>query len=169
MRRLIMVSLLLAAAPFALHAQERAAPPPAAAEADIPEAMQHMVTAPEVDIESLRDPFSSYLAAVAKRAKEALEQKTTTMANRPREPLEEYDLSTLKLVAVLHMGEERVAMVEDTVGKGYLVRRGNYIGKNNGRIDKITDVSVFLTEQVINPAGDVVDREVELTLKEINE
>jgi len=135
----------------------------------IPDAMKHMVRAPEVDIERLRDPFASYLATVARRAKEALARRSARMANRPHEPLEDFDLSTLKLVAILRMGEQRVAMVEDAEGKGYVVRRGNYMGKNNGRVVRITDESVFLVEQVVNPAGDLVSREVELTLKETHQ
>jgi type IV pilus assembly protein PilP len=43
------------------------------------------------------------------------------------------------------------------------------MGKNNGRVEKITDDSVYLVEQVVNPAGDIVDRQVTLTLKEVNE
>jgi len=135
----------------------------------IPEAMRHMAKGPNVDIASLRDPFQSYLALVASRGRQVLAERQARLANRQREPLEDFDLTTLRLVAIMKMGQQRVAMVEDPQGKGHIVRRGNYMGKNNGRVEKITDDSVFLVEQVVNPAGDIVDRQVTLTLREVNE
>ncbi|MDX8401397.1 MAG: pilus assembly protein PilP [Mariprofundaceae bacterium] len=135
----------------------------------VPDAFRHMVKAPDVDIESLRDPFASYLALVEQRGRAALLERQSRMSNRPREALENFDLATLKLVAIFKKGEDRVAMVQDASGKCYIVRRGNYMGKNNGRIEKITDDTLYLVEQVLNPAGEITERQVTLTLKEINE
>ena len=135
----------------------------------IPDAMQHAVKAPEVDIANLRDPFSSYLALVAQRGRAILDDQRLRLENREREALENFDLSSLKLVGIFAMGENRVAMIQDNTGQGYTVRRGNYMGKNNGRIEKIDANTLYLVEQIINPAGDVVDNQVTMTLKEINE
>jgi type IV pilus assembly protein PilP len=138
-----------------------------AAAENVPEAMQHMVKAPKVDIEAMRDPFASYLSRMAERSKEILAARRAT--SRPHEELENFDLSTLQLVAVMRMGKRRVAMVQDSTGKGYMVRVGSYMGKNNGRVKKITDDSLMLVEQVVNPAGDIVNHKVTLTLKEVNQ
>ncbi len=143
-----------------------------AKEADLPDAMQHMVKAPDIDFSNLRDPFSSYLIRVRPR-----NQQTSITSIEPqikqdsrnREKLEHYDLETLRLVAIFSMGGERVAMVEDATSKGYIIRRGNYLGKHSGQIEKITDNTIFLVEEVLNPAGDVIDRQVSLTLNEVNE
>ncbi len=135
----------------------------------VPDAMQHLVKAPEIDFANLRDPFASYLALVASRGRAILNEQRSRFENREREILENFDLSTLRLVGVYSMGEDRVAMVEGPTGKGYTVRRGNYMGKNNGRIEKIDFNTVYLVEQIINPAGDVVDNQVTLTLEEVNE
>ena len=134
----------------------------------VPDAMEHAIKAPEIDIANLRDPFSSYLALVAQRGRAILDDQRLRLENREREVLESFDLSTLKLVGVYSMGEDRVAMIEDNTGQGYTVRRGNYMGKNNGRIEKIDNDTLYLVEQAINPAGDVVDNQVTLTLKEVN-
>jgi len=146
--------------------------PPSASEATpdeaVPDAMQHLIKAPKIDFANLRDPFASYLALVAQRGQNILSEQRSRFENREREELENYDLGTLKLVGVYSMGESQVAMVEDSTGAGYTVRRGNYMGKNNGRIEKIDFNTVYLVEQVINPAGDVVDHQVTLTLKEVN-
>ena len=138
---------------------------PATTAADsVPEAMQHMVKAPNVDIEAMRDPFASYLSRMAERSKEILAARTN-MASRPHEELENFDLSTLQLVAIMRMGKRRVA----STGKGYMVRVGNYMGKNSGRVKKITDDSLILVEQVVNPAGEIANHKVTLTLKEVNQ
>ncbi len=136
---------------------------------EMPDAMQHMVTAPTIDFANLRDPFASYLETVASRGRSALMDNQLQLTNRKRETLEDYDLSTLSLVAIFSMGGERVAMVQDSTAKGFIVRRGNFIGKNNGKIGKITDDTVFLVEQVLNPAGEITDRQVSLTMKEVND
>ena len=135
----------------------------------MPDAMRHMVKAPEIDFSNMRDPFESYLTIVAARNKSALVKQAVRKSNRTPEFLEDFDLSSLKLVAIFSMGGERVAMVEDTLGKGYIVRRGNYMGRNNGHIEKLTDDTIFLVEQAVNPAGDITDRQVTLTMKEVNE
>ena len=135
----------------------------------IPDAMQHMVKAPVIDFVNLRDPFASYLARVVTRHQATLENTQMHQNNRNREELEHYDLGTLRLVAIFSMGGERVAMIEDSTAKGYIIRRGNYLGKNNGQIEKITDSTIFLVEEVLNPAGDAIDRQVSLTLNEVNE
>ena len=137
---------------------------------DVPNAMGHLVTAPEIDFANLRDPFASYLARVApKKQSSTLQNNQMMLNNRKREKLEDFDLDTLKLVAIFSMGGERVAMVEDSTNKGYIVRRGNHIGKHNGKIEKIDTETVYLVEQVFNPAGDIIDRQVTLTMKEVNE
>jgi len=148
--------------------QLMAAPTPATAESSVPDAMQHMATAPTINFSDLRDPFASYLAHVSLPGISSTKSKMN-LNNHTREKLEAFDLEALKLVAIFSMGGERVAMVQDTASKGYIVRRGNYMGKNNGKVEKIDDSTLFLVEQVLNPAGDVIDRQVTLTMKEVNE
>ncbi|MDX8396514.1 MAG: pilus assembly protein PilP [Mariprofundaceae bacterium] len=136
---------------------------------DVPDAMQHMAKAPEIDFVNLRDPFASYLTLVSQRNQLTLHEQNNRLDDRPREVLEDFDLSTLKIVGIFTMGEKRVAMVEDVSGKGYVVHRGNYIGKNGGRIEKIDNTTLYLVQQAVNPAGEVVDQQISLTLEEVNE
>jgi len=143
--------------------------PPEKTSLKIPDAMKHLVKGPDVDIEALRDPFESYLVLVASRGRQILAERQSRLASRQREVLESFDLTTLKLVATMRMGKDRVAMIEDGAGKGHIVRRGNYMGKSSGRVEKITDDSLYLVEQIVNPAGDIVDRQVTMTLKEVNQ
>jgi len=138
----------------------------AANEAPVPDAMQHMIKAPEIDFGNLRDPFASYLARLIPTDKKSSLKR---ISNHDHEPLEDFDLASLKLVAIFSMGGERVAMIEDSTSKGYIIRRGNYLGKRSGKIEKITDDTLFLVEQAMNPSGDIIDRQVTLTLNEVNE
>jgi len=148
---------------------ETSAPAVANGEDVLPDAMQHLGKGPDINFETMRDPFSSFLAEAAERASRQRLRQKAILASRKREPLETYDLSALNLVAILSMGKDKVAMIEDTTGKGFTVRKGNYLGKNNGHIQKITDDSLTLIERIFNPAGDIVDREVTMTLKEVNQ
>ena len=69
--------------------------------------------------------------------------------DRPREPLEAYDLSELDLVGTLTVGGEPSALVRGPDGKVHRVRIGNYMGLDHGRIVSITDASVVLVETVL--------------------
>ncbi|MDX8405879.1 MAG: pilus assembly protein PilP [Mariprofundus sp.] len=159
MKRLtgVMICLILSPAAYATP------------DTDVPDAMQHLVTAPEIDFVNLRDPFASYLARVSTNGNSTLLENQMRLSNREREELEFFDLTSLKLVAIFSMGGERVAMIQDAASKGYTIRRGNYLGKNNGKIEKITDDTIYLVEQVLDPAGDIIDRQVTLTLNEVNQ
>ncbi len=152
-----------------LSATQAVAVPVAKADSTVPDAMQHMVKAPAIDYANLRDPFASYLARVASHNQAMSDEAPSQQSNRKREVLEAFDLDSLRLVAIFSMGGERVAMIEDSTSKGYIIRRGNYLGKNNGQIEKITDSTVFLVEEVRNAARDLIDRQVSLTLNEVNE
>ncbi|RMH61457.1 MAG: fimbrial assembly protein [Zetaproteobacteria bacterium] len=123
-------------------------------------AAQHLTKAPTIDFEHLRDPFASPLRAMP---------IAPTKLDHPRQPLEAFDLATLKLVAVYRMGDQRVAMVEDSGGTGYVVREGGYIGLRGGRVVGITDDSLIIQEPSLSPSGRRVMRRVVLTLKEVNE
>jgi len=164
MKRLTGLMICMALSPMA-----HAAPNIKVANIDMPNAMQHLVTAPPIDFAKLRDPFASYLARANTREKNAMLENKLRLSNRKREPLENYDLSSLKLVGIFSMGGDRAAMVETAAKKGFIIHRGSYMGKHNGKIEKITGDTVFLVEQMLDPAGDIIDRQVTLTLNEVNQ
>ena len=169
----LLISLIFLALPQASLAAVQAAKPqpPAADEEVIPDAMARLVTAPDIDIANIRDPFlSPFEKNRLEEAKRFKNRRQLPQNKRKREALEFFDLSTLKLVATFKKaGGEWVASIQDSTGKAYTVRRGNYIGKRGGRIEKIDAQTIYLVEQTINPAGDVVDRQVTLTMAEVND
>ncbi|MBF0189468.1 MAG: pilus assembly protein PilP [Magnetococcales bacterium] len=95
-----------------------------------------------------RDPFQSPIALIKQLAEE--EEDLARPAREP-EPLEQFELTSLKLVGVIHLEAESVAMVQDPVGKGYTVRVGHYMGMREGRIIRIGDSEVELLENNPTP------------------
>lgn len=125
----------------------------------LPDAMRHLVTAPRFDLEHLRDPFASYLDLVARHNEQMLQRRMAERrAARPKEPLEAFDLSTLRLVAVYTIHGTRVAMVEDNEGKGHTIHVGDYMGKYSGRVTAIDEAGIHLLEEVVNPKGKLVHK-----------
>ncbi len=137
----------------------------------MPDAMSRLMRAPDIDLINLRDPFlSSFEKNRIEEAKLIRAYQAKPINTRPREILERFDLSTLSMVATYKKnGQDWVASIQDVTGKAYTVRRGNYIGKRSGRIEKIDGSTIYLVEKFINPAGDTVDRQITLTLSEVND
>ena len=73
-------------------------------------------------------------------------------------PLEKIELSQIRLVAVIIMKKRRIAMVEDASGKGYEVRVGTFIGKNQGRISEIRHDSIIVKELIRDYRGRLKER-----------
>jgi len=124
--------------------------------------------APSIDIPHMRDPFESYIDVLQKQRKARLQAFRSKKSNHATQPLESFDLGALKLVAVMRMGENRAAMVQDPEGKGYVIRPGSYIGRDNGRVVSISDKRVQILEDVVSPTGDLIKRKASLTLNEVN-
>ncbi|MCK5310656.1 MAG: pilus assembly protein PilP [Desulfobacteraceae bacterium] len=94
------------------------------------------------------DPFLSPMKKNDEKEKNKIE-------NRKYTPLEKLDLSQLKLVAIINMqrGKKDVAMVQESSGKGYMVKVGTYIGTNNGRIVEIKNDEIIIKERIKNFKG----------------
>ena len=94
--------------------------------------------------------------------------KKVEAAKKEREgagaPLERMELAELKLVAVVWDIPKPRAMVEDKVGKGYILSVGTRIGKNQGQVSKITPEGVVVSEKTEAPDGKTKTREVPLRL-----
>lgn len=116
---------------------------------------------PPYEARSVLDPFVPLIQEKPAAPSEDLEP------DKPRRvltPLEKMTLSQVKLVAVV-MGENlKVAMVEDATGKGYEVRIGTYMGKNQGQVVDIQSDRILVREMVADFKGTVTERFEELKL-----
>jgi len=82
----------------------------------------------------------------------------------PRTPLERIDLSQLKLVGIILASSGNRALVEESNGKGYVIKKGTYVGTNAGKVVKIEKNVVVVAEEYEDVLGNVTLRNKELKL-----
>ncbi len=110
------------------------------------------------------DPFLSPIKKIiVKKRKRKQNRKKLT-------PLEKLDLSQLKLVAIIRMQTKKktFAMVQESNGKGYMVKVGTYIGTNNGRIVEIKDNGINIKEEIENFDGTTENKITKMKLQKKN-
>jgi type IV pilus assembly protein PilP len=83
----------------------------------------------------------------------------------PQTPLERVAISQLKLSAVMRTTKGNSAIVEDASGKGYVIRKGTYVGLNSGQVVKIEKDRVVIEEEIENIMGEFVIQNTELKLQ----
>jgi len=83
----------------------------------------------------------------------------------PQTPLERISLDQLKLVAIIRASSGNRALVEDTIGKGYIIKNGTYIGLNSGMVTQINANSVIVEEELENLKGELVLQSTEIKLQ----
>jgi Tfp pilus assembly protein PilP len=117
----------------------------------------------ENNFDSLKNPFLPLFSDASAAPKEKKHKKE----RNPKEltPLEKVDLSQLKLVATLRAASGNKALVEDSTGKGYVVKEGTYIGINSGNIIEITNKSIVVEEEIETLTGDVKIQKREIKLQ----
>jgi type IV pilus assembly protein PilP len=104
-----------------------------------------------------RDPFRS--------PAEDLQRKAQANAICT-EPLCQWGLEQLVLVAVVTGDSSPVAMVQDPQGRGHIVRRNTRMGKQGGRVTQILRDSLTVTEQFTGPDGKVNNSPVSIRIRE---
>jgi type IV pilus assembly protein PilP len=84
--------------------------------------------------------------------------------NVPLTPLQKFEVNQLKLVAIISLPEGNIALVEDAAGKGYFVKKGTLIGKNDGKVTKILKDKVVIQEIYQDVFGQTKTSEISLSL-----
>ena len=84
--------------------------------------------------------------------------------SRRREALESFPLDTLRMVGTLSQKNGMWAIIKAPDGLVYRVTRNNYLGQNYGRITKISEDKVELTEIVPDGLGGWQERSASLVL-----
>ena len=86
--------------------------------------------------------------------------------DRPTEPLEEYPLDSLRMVGTLEQQDNTWALILDTDDTIHRVQPGNYLGQNHGKITRITEFEVELTEIIPDGRGGWVERPAAIAISE---
>ena len=115
----------------------------------------------------LRAPFTepsfSHPQAVAKRTSV---NGVKPNFDRPSEPLEEFPLDSLRMVGTLEQHEDNWALINDIDGTIHRVQPGNYAGQNHGKITRVTEFEVELTEIVPDGIGGWLERQASIAISE---
>ncbi len=82
----------------------------------------------------------------------------------PQSPLEKIDLGQLKLVAIIAAPSGNRALVEESSGKGYILREGTYVGLNSGKVVDIAIDKVMVEEEFEDAYGKTITQKKEITL-----
>lgn len=69
------------------------------------------------------------------------------------EPLCQYDLDELSVVAVVSGDANPLAMVEDKAGTGFVVRRNTRMGKQGGKVTQVLRDCIVVTSFITGPDG----------------
>lgn len=109
------------------------------------------------DFSRKRDPFRSYM--VASKANIPLPQISHT-----KFPIQQYETSQFKVLGIITGLSENRAMVQDPAGKTYVITPGGVIGPHNGRVLRIRQNAIEITEQYRDESGRVRNRVANLTL-----
>jgi type IV pilus assembly protein PilP len=86
--------------------------------------------------------------------------------DRPREPLEDFPLDTLRLKGTLTRGGIKWGLIFAPDNTIHRVIEGNYLGQNHGRIILVTDQIIELTEIVPDGLGNYIERSSAVALIE---
>ena len=87
----------------------------------------------------------------------------------PLTPLQKYEISQLKLVAIIASPDGNIALVEDSTGKGYFLKKETGIGKNEGKVKKILKDRVLIEEVYEDAFGQKKSSEISLFLHKVEE
>ncbi|MCG8415954.1 MAG: pilus assembly protein PilP [Pseudomonadales bacterium] len=113
---------------------------------------------------SLRSPFEIPVVIDA-NGETVLSQDVEPDFERQREPLESQALGEMAMVGMLVRGGEFEALIEDAFGEVHRVAIGNYLGRNHGRIENISESQLNIIEIVPSGSGGWVERPQTLTLQ----
>jgi len=112
----------------------------------------------------LRDPFRPTVQATA-RSSSGL-NKLRPNINRDSEVLENFSLDTLKMVGSLKQDNQKWGIVMTADGFIHRVKRGSHVGKNFGKITRITDSEIKITEIISDGMGGWLERQAALKISE---
>ncbi len=126
-------------------------------EKDVPEAMEHK----EKDqyfynpINKI-DPFKSFISV-----RKELEEKEK---EKPKTYLESVEISQLSVSAIVLGSKGNWALVRDSKGDGHVIKVGTFIGRKNGRVEKILDKEIIVTESYKDIRGREITKNISMKL-----
>ena len=115
---------------------------------------------------AMRSPFDPPLVLAATDSVSGENKVQPPDENRKKEYLENYNFAALSMVGALSKNGEMWSLVNDGSGGIHRVAKGNYMGKNHGRIIAVSNSKIDVIEVVPDGKGEWVERPRTLALKE---
>ena len=102
------------------------------------------------------DPFKSFIVI-----KKELEEKER---GEPKTYLETLDISQLTVSAIVLSDKGSWALVRDSKGEGHVIKVGTLLGNNRGRVTKIFEKEIVVTEYYSDIRGREIVRDISMKL-----
>lgn len=112
----------------------------------------------------LRDPFALY-----RRADSGITQGPKPDSNRPKEPLEDFTLDSLKMVGTLGTGARQAALIMDPNNVTHRVYPGQHMGRQDGRVVGIEPGRIVLIELASDKMGGWEEIQTVVNLSEVED
>ena len=109
---------------------------------------------------TLRNPFMLGKDGTAKPVDEC------PQIIRAKTPLEQSPLDSLTMVGSLTQNNEKWVLIKDQENNVHRVKKGHFLGQNNGKIINITDSEVVLQELVSDRLQGCIKRQTILAISE---
>jgi type IV pilus assembly protein PilP len=109
-----------------------------------------------------RDPFMPVL-----QSKEDIAGGTGSVrpdVNRPKEPLEEFSLDSLRMLGTITLKDHAYALIKAPDAVVHRVTIGDHLGQNYGKITDISETEVNLTEIIPDGFGGWMQRPASIAL-----
>lgn len=115
----------------------------------------------------LRDPFIPTVVDMPEpEPQQVVDNGISPDKNRRKEALEAYELSELQYVGTLEQ-EQKWALIRASDGVIHRVQTGNYMGKNYGKIESISESELVLDEIVPDGRGGYTKRKTTVAAVEV--
>ncbi|AZZ95599.1 pilus assembly protein PilP [Hahella sp. KA22] len=117
-----------------------------------------------------RSPFSPPVEVKLAQIETKPKSNIKPDLDRPPELLESFPIGSMSMVGTINKDGESVlyALVNDGQGGIHRVRKGQYMGKNYGKVVSISETGIEIVEIVSDGQGGWFERPRTLGLKELN-
>ena len=131
----------------------------AAVQAQQPEELKVEKEVYTYDAKGRRDPFMSLIVDIKEKPR---------MKKRAN-PIENFDVDEIKLIAVAWEKNNHYAMITLPDGKSYTIKKGMTLGLHGGRVEEITQQTVKINEKVKDYRGQTITKDTILKLRQEGE
>lgn len=133
---------------------------------DLPE-----INSPEIflyETNDERDPFSNDLQILREQKENigTIVEGEGPDLNRRKESLETYPLDGLYMVGTYLQEEDFWGLIEDPEGDIHRVSQNQYLGQNYGKVSKINEGKIYVSEWITDGLGGWTKREASIALRE---